>query len=73
MYWFECQQDGPSLVKVQVGGCVAHDKSRHLAVGERYDFGEYTSVDTSLSVTSFLGMNARGSTTGAFRCVRSVV
>uniref|UniRef100_A0A914EQ49 Abnormal cell migration protein 18-like fibronectin type I domain-containing protein n=1 Tax=Acrobeloides nanus TaxID=290746 RepID=A0A914EQ49_9BILA len=41
MYWFECKQDGP-YVRIQVGGCIAHDKSKRLAIGERYDFGEYT-------------------------------
>jgi hypothetical protein len=41
MYWFECKQDGPYL-KIEVGGCITHDKTRHIKLGERYDFGEYS-------------------------------
>ncbi|VDM16919.1 unnamed protein product [Wuchereria bancrofti] len=41
MYWFECKADGPYL-RVEIGGCVTHDKSRRIALNEMYDFGEYT-------------------------------
>jgi hypothetical protein len=41
MYFFECRQDGP-YVKVEVAGCVSHDKSRRIPLGEQYDFSGYT-------------------------------
>lgn len=41
MYWFECKADGPYL-RVEIGGCVTHDKLRRIALNEAYDFGEYT-------------------------------
>ncbi|KAH7723293.1 Protein F42A8.1 [Aphelenchoides avenae] len=41
MYYFECRQDGP-YVKVEVAGCVSHDKSRRIPLGQQYDFGNYT-------------------------------
>uniref|UniRef100_A0A7E4ZUS5 Abnormal cell migration protein 18-like fibronectin type I domain-containing protein n=1 Tax=Panagrellus redivivus TaxID=6233 RepID=A0A7E4ZUS5_PANRE len=41
MYWFECRADGPYL-RIEVGGCLTHDKTRHIKLGERYDFGDYT-------------------------------
>ncbi|VDN03331.1 unnamed protein product [Thelazia callipaeda] len=41
MYWFECKADGPYL-RVEIRGCLTHDKSRKLELNEVYDFGEYT-------------------------------
>ncbi|VDN32013.1 unnamed protein product, partial [Gongylonema pulchrum] len=43
MYWFECKADGPYL-RVEIRGCVTHDKTRRIALDEVYDFGEYTYV-----------------------------
>ncbi|EFO14434.2 hypothetical protein LOAG_14084, partial [Loa loa] len=40
MYWFECKEDGPYL-RVEIGGCITHDKKRRIAINEVYDFGEY--------------------------------
>uniref|UniRef100_A0A8R1Y5K5 Abnormal cell migration protein 18-like fibronectin type I domain-containing protein n=2 Tax=Onchocerca TaxID=6281 RepID=A0A8R1Y5K5_ONCVO len=41
MYWFECKPDGPYL-RVEIGGCVTHNKSRRIKIDEMYDYGEYT-------------------------------
>ncbi|TKR59780.1 hypothetical protein L596_029405 [Steinernema carpocapsae] len=41
MYWFVCRQDGP-YVKIDIGGCLTHDKSRRLNLGDSYDLGDYT-------------------------------
>jgi len=41
MYWFTCKQDGAYL-KAEIAGCVSHDKSHRLAIGEKYDFQDYT-------------------------------
>ncbi|KAL3995646.1 hypothetical protein ACH3XW_26710 [Acanthocheilonema viteae] len=41
MYWFECKADGPYL-RVEIRGCVIHDKSRRIELNEKYDLGEYT-------------------------------
>lgn len=40
-YWFICNQDGPYL-RVDIGGCVTHDKKSRIRLDESYDFGEYT-------------------------------
>uniref|UniRef100_A0A915Q764 Abnormal cell migration protein 18-like fibronectin type I domain-containing protein n=1 Tax=Setaria digitata TaxID=48799 RepID=A0A915Q764_9BILA len=40
MYWFECKADGPYL-RVEIGGCVTHDKLRRIKLDEIYEFGEY--------------------------------
>lgn len=41
MYWFVCKQDGPYL-RLDVGGCFSHDKTRRIPLDESYDYGEYT-------------------------------
>ncbi len=41
MYWFVCKQDG-SYLKTEIGGCISHDKTRHLEVGDKYDYQDYT-------------------------------
>ncbi|VDK41988.1 unnamed protein product [Anisakis simplex] len=41
MYWFVCKQDGPYL-RVDIGGCISHDKKTRIHLDENYDFGEYT-------------------------------
>uniref|UniRef100_A0AC35TYT2 Ricin B-type lectin domain-containing protein n=1 Tax=Rhabditophanes sp. KR3021 TaxID=114890 RepID=A0AC35TYT2_9BILA len=40
-YWFACKTDGPYL-RIDVGGCVAHDHKTHLAIGEEYDHQGFT-------------------------------
>lgn len=40
MYWFECKADGPYL-KVEIRGCVSHDKTKRIPLNEAYEFGGY--------------------------------
>ncbi|CAJ0963375.1 unnamed protein product, partial [Mesorhabditis belari] len=39
-YYWECKPDGPYL-KAEVIGCMTHDHSRRIALGESYDEGDY--------------------------------
>ncbi|CAJ0581514.1 unnamed protein product, partial [Mesorhabditis spiculigera] len=39
-YYWQCKPDGPYL-KAEVVGCLSHDKTRKLALGESYDYGDY--------------------------------
>uniref|UniRef100_A0A914XRE3 Abnormal cell migration protein 18-like fibronectin type I domain-containing protein n=1 Tax=Plectus sambesii TaxID=2011161 RepID=A0A914XRE3_9BILA len=40
MYWFECQNDDPYL-KIAIVGCMTHDKTKRLKIGESYEDGDY--------------------------------
>ncbi|KHN83348.1 Uncharacterized protein F42A8.1 [Toxocara canis] len=41
MYWFVCNADGPYL-RMDIGGCVSHNKQFRIRLDDYYDFGEYT-------------------------------
>jgi len=41
MYWFTCKQDGAYL-KTEIGGCISHDKSKRIEIGQTYDYQDYT-------------------------------
>uniref|UniRef100_A0A0N4ZCQ4 Ricin B-type lectin domain-containing protein n=1 Tax=Parastrongyloides trichosuri TaxID=131310 RepID=A0A0N4ZCQ4_PARTI len=40
-YWYICRQDGPYL-RMDIGGCVAHDKKTKLKIDENFDWNNYT-------------------------------
>jgi len=40
MYWFECKNDDPYL-RMDIGGCMTHDGTKRLAIGESYVDGDY--------------------------------
>ncbi|MFH4973810.1 hypothetical protein AB6A40_000519 [Gnathostoma spinigerum] len=40
MYWYSCDQDGPFL-KANVGGCMTHDNTKRIKLGEEYEHNGY--------------------------------
>lgn len=53
MYWFECQKDEPYL-KMVIGGCMTHDHTKRLKIGESYVDGDYVSVCSFIIQTEML-------------------
>lgn len=39
--WYICKEDGPYL-RIDIGGCVSHDKKRKLKIDEEYDYNGFT-------------------------------
>uniref|UniRef100_A0A0K0EH58 Ig-like domain-containing protein n=1 Tax=Strongyloides stercoralis TaxID=6248 RepID=A0A0K0EH58_STRER len=39
--WYICKEDGPYL-RIDIGGCISHDKKRKLKIDEEYDYNGFT-------------------------------